>query len=236
MLKKILKYFNITPYVYYTYKYNDPFSIKKKKFANQKNVVIFDVGAHDGRSALNYNKVFKNSSIFSFEPTPNTFRILKRETGNYRNINIYNQALSSFVGQTSFNLNSSSLTNSILNTSEKLKNIVATSSTVQSITVGTNTIDNFCSQNSITKINILKIDVQGADLEVLKGAKAMLEMKMIDLIFVEVEFIELYVNQPLFHDISSFLHNYDYSLYSLYNLSIDKEGRLIYGDAIFIPK
>jgi hypothetical protein len=64
----------------------------------------------------------------------------------------------------------------------------------------------------------------------------MLQNKKIDLIFVEVEFDKIYKDQPLFHDISLFLSTYEYSLFSLYNLSISKEGQIIYGDAIFIPK
>jgi FkbM family methyltransferase len=229
-----LNYFKITPYLYYTYKYNDPFLIKKRLFDNQS-IIIFDVGAHDGRSIDLYKKKFSNSTIFSFEPTPKTFSILKKNTENLEKVNLYNEALTFFVGQTSFYINNSSLTNSLLESSISDDNFIDATRTKEKITVNTNTIDNFCSKNTIDKINILKIDAQGADLDVLKGAIGMLKNKSVDLIYIEVEFVQLYENQPLFHDISHFLSEYGYNLYSLYNLSIGKNGQMIYGDAIFLP-
>ena len=232
---KFFKHFNITAYVYYTFKYNDPFLIKKKLFGNTS-ITIFDVGAHDGRTAKLYNKQFPNSKIFSFEPTPNTFRQLKNNASKYQNVALFNVALSSFVGQTDFFINNSSLTNSLLKpSSDEARNAPDIYANKEKITVETNTIDNFCSINKIEKINILKIDVQVADLEVLKGAIGMLKKKAIDLIYVEVEFMEVYSNQPLFHDISLFLKTNDYNLYYIYNVSVGKDGQIIYGDAIFLP-
>lgn len=228
------KHFNITAYVYYTFKYNDPFLIKRKLFGN-KPITIFDVGAHDGRTAKLYNKQFPNSKIFSFEPTPNTFKSLANNLSNYKNVELSNVALSNFVGQTQFFLNKSSLTNSILKPHDEKYIAPDIFHTVEKIVVNTNTIDVFCEEKKIEKINILKIDVQGAELEVLKGAAAMLTNKNIDLIYLEVEFVELYLNQPLFHDISAFLKTFDYNLYYIYNISVGKDGQMIYGDAIFLP-
>ena len=231
---KILNYIGITPYVYYAYKYNNPFVIKKKLFGNSP-ITIFDVGAHDGRSIHLYKKHFPNSKIFSFEPTPKTYLQLEKNAEKLDNVFIHNVALTSFVGQTEFHLNNSSLTNSLLESAIKNNILSEIIETKEKITVNTNTIDSFCIENKIEKIDILKIDVQGADLEVLKGASDMLKEAKIDLIFVEVEFIELYTNQPLFHDISVFLKSLNYNLYSFYNMSVAKDGQIIYGDAIFLP-
>lgn len=229
------KHFNITAYVYYTFKYNDPFLIKKKLFGNEA-ITIFDVGAHDGRTAKLYRKYFPESKIYSFEPTPNTFRQLKNNISSYQNVEVFNVALSNFVGQTNFFINNSSMTNSLLKPlSDETYNSNDIYATKEKIKVDTDTIDNFCSVNKIEKINILKIDVQGAERDVLNGTVDMLKKKNIDLIYLEVEFIELYLNQPLFHDISLFLKTFDYNLYYLYNISVDKDGQMIYGDAIFLP-
>ena len=228
------KHFNITAYVYYTFKYNDPFLIKKELFGN-KAITIFDVGAHDGRTIKLYRKHFPNSTMFSFEPTPETFENLKNNASNYQNAEVFNVALSNFVGQTEFFVNKSSLTNSILKPFDEKYIAPNIFHTVEKIVVNTNTIDAFCKEKKLEKINILKIDVQGAELDVLKGAAAMLTNKNIDLIYLEVEFVELYLNQPLFHDISSFLKTFDYNLYYIYNISVGKDGQMIYGDAIFLP-
>jgi FkbM family methyltransferase len=231
--KKFLNNLGITPYVYYTYKYNNPLAFKKKMVGNKK-ITIFDVGAHDGRTIDLYKKHFPKSNIFSFEPTPKTFEVLVRKSSKHENVKIFNEALTDYIGTTDFHLNHSSLTNSILKSSDIKYNLSNVYETKEKITVKANTIDNFCLENKVDKIDLLKIDVQGADLQVLKGAENMLKNKKIELIFIEVEFVQVYQNQPLFHDVSLFLNEFEYRLFSLYNLSINTEGQMIYGDAIFV--
>jgi tRNA G46 methylase TrmB len=106
--KSILNLFGLTPYVYYTYKYNDPFKIKKKLFGDQ-NIIIFDVGAYDGRSAEKYAEKFPKSTIYSFEPTPNSFEKLSQSLSSNSQMHLHNIALSSFCGETDFYINNSSL-------------------------------------------------------------------------------------------------------------------------------
>ena len=234
LAKKILGKFGISPYVYFTYKYNRPLEVKKKIFGN-KEILIFDIGAYDGRSAIEYLREFPKSKIFSFEPTKNSFEKLKKNFGINLNITIYNTAISDFKGETDFYVNNSGLTNSLLKLSDaKINNEVYNLKEESTERVSVTTLDFFTSEMKIDHINILKIDVQGAELSVLKGAENLLKNKKIDALFVEVEFIKLYAGQALFHDISSFLHKYDYHLYSLYNLTSSKEGRMVYGDALFL--
>jgi hypothetical protein len=90
-------------------------------------------------------------------------------------------------------------------------------------------------QQDINHIHLLKLDVQGAELKVLQGSTRLLARKAIGLIYAEVEFIPLYQNQPLFHDVSAWLYAYGYRCFGLYNLAYQRNGQLTYGDAIFIP-
>ena len=108
--------------------------------------------------------------------------------------------------------------------------------TKHSIKVQTDTIDHFCERMSIESIDILKLDVQGAELLVLEGARRMLENKKINLIFTEVEFIEIYKGQPLFHEITAFLSAYNYQLFGLHTAHKFDNGQLAWGDAIYLKK
>jgi FkbM family methyltransferase len=233
-VKKVLASFGITPYVYFTYKYNNPLEVKRRIFGNDK-ILIFDIGAYDGRSASKYLKEFPKGEIYSFEPTKKSFEKLKKSFGTNTNVKIFNTAFSDFKGETEFYVNNSGLTNSLLKLSNtKINNEVYNLKEESIEKVAVTTLDIFTKEMNIDKINILKIDVQGAELSVLKGAQNLLKSKKIDVLFVEVEFLKLYANQPLFHDISSFLYQNDYHLYSLYNLTYSKEGQMVYGDAIFL--
>ena len=62
----------------------------------------------------------------------------------------------------------------------------------------------------------------------------LLKNKKIKLIYSEVEFMVLYENQPLFHDITAFLSQYEYQLFSIFNLRRDEKGALHTADAIYL--
>ncbi|MCU0549200.1 MAG: FkbM family methyltransferase [Leptolyngbya sp. Prado105] len=81
------------------------------------------------------------------------------------------------------------------------------------VEIETTTIDNFC-KNENVEFDFLQIDVQGADLDVLKGASKALENCLLG-VQVEVEFIPLYLQQPLFADIDLCLRSYGFSLFDL---------------------
>jgi FkbM family methyltransferase len=113
-----------------------------------------------------------------------------------------------------------------------------------SIGIETTTLDAFCQEENIEEIDFLQIDVQGADLDVLKGAINLLN-KTISAIQIEVEFSHLYVNQPLFSDVDIFLRNQNFTLFDLHfahNLrhllnvksARHPNGQLLWGDAFYL--
>jgi FkbM family methyltransferase len=111
-------------------------------------------------------------------------------------------------------------------------------------TVETITLDNFVSENNIGPIDFIKIDVQGAELDIFKGGKKALGDVL--KIVCEVEFIHHYENQPLFGDVCSFLNDYDFMFNKflglagrslrplIYNDNLDFASQHIWSDAVFI--
>ena len=63
-------------------------------------------------------------------------------------------------------------------------------------------LDSFCKNEQIERIDLLKMDVQGGELGILKGANQLLAQQKIDVIYSEVFFVPMYQNQPLFGEIS----------------------------------
>ncbi|MFN5261372.1 MAG: FkbM family methyltransferase, partial [Pseudanabaena sp.] len=84
-----------------------------------------------------------------------------------------------------------------------------------SFEIDTITLDQFCQEEQINEIDFLQIDVQGADLDVLEGAINILNRGTIA-IQVEVEFSPLYIEQPLFADVDSFLRQNKFTLFDLF--------------------
>jgi FkbM family methyltransferase len=110
------------------------------------------------------------------------------------------------------------------------------------VEVETTTLDDICNQEGINQVDFLQIDVQGADLQVLEGATKLLAQSVLA-IQIEVEFAPLYVDQPLFADVDTYLRSRDFSLFDLSVarrgrarspiLSQARPGQLLWGDAFY---
>lgn len=107
----------------------------------------------------------------------------------------------------------------------------------------TTTLDAFCKSEDIQEIDFLQIDVQGADLDVLKGAANLLAHSVLA-IQIEVEFAPLYSGQPLFSDIDFFLRPRGFTLFELTHAYRHRaispiygnmhRGQLLWGDAFYL--
>jgi hypothetical protein len=86
--------------------------------------------------------------------------------------------------------------------------------TVEKVSV--DTVDNFSEKHSIARINLLKIDTQGYDLEVLHGAKQALAAGTVDNVLVELNFAQIYKFQPSPAEIISYLEDYRFALVDFY--------------------
>jgi len=201
-------------------------------------VTIFDVGAHQGETSLLYNKTFKSPSIYSFEPFPPSFEILKSSVKSFPNIKVFNTAISNFSGQVDFHVNKSSATNSILPTSGDGKknwgeNLLET---VETIKINSVTIDDFVEKFKIKAIDILKIDTQGTEYEVVEGAGKTTEQNKIRLIYLEIIIVSTYEGQKYLDEILSLFRNKGFRLFNLYNFTHSDKGELKQVDAIFVHK
>jgi hypothetical protein len=96
------------------------------------------------------------------------------------------------------------------------------------------TIDDFCAEHNIHDIQILKMDIQGSELEALKGAKKKLSQQRVSLIYTEIWFVKVYRGQPLFYDLYQYLDQYGYELYDFYNFVYSGEDKIKWADALFI--
>jgi FkbM family methyltransferase len=79
------------------------------------------------------------------------------------------------------------------------------------------TMDDWCAENAFERVDIIKLDTQGSELDILRGAKRILEA--VSVVQTEVEFNPMYDGQPLFGDVDRFLRERGFVLWHLDNLS-----------------
>lgn len=215
----------------------NPFQQQQILMGGNQNMIIFDIGAHHGETSKTYNKLFPESIIYSFEPDQESYSILKKEYRDVPNIYPYQIALSDYDGIGKLNINEFSPANSLLETDYRSHDywLDKIYNTIKCIEVTTRSLDSFCNENNIDEINILKIDVQGSELAVLRGASQLLDKHAIGLIYTEVILVPTYLNQTLFHELDGFLYNYRYILFGIYNLK-HYNSQLVQFDSIYIHK
>ena len=71
-----------------------------EKIVKKNKLIIFDIGAHDGKSVLRFKNRFPDAQIFSFEPTKNLYDEISKLSSD--KIEIFNYALSDFDGEKKF--------------------------------------------------------------------------------------------------------------------------------------
>jgi len=80
----------------------------------------------------------------------------------------------------------------------------------------------------------LKLDIEGSELTALRGASEKLAHHSIELIYTEIMFVPHYEGGPMFYELCSFLSNFNYTLFNVYNLKRAVNRQLRWGNAIFV--
>jgi len=147
--------------------------------------VIFDVGANVGDYAILLAKRFKSSKIYCFEPIPANYKKLVNNTLSLTTINVQT-AFGSSRGTFELYIGDHNMDGSMATAYKKaLDNVFQFAGETNSVTeCQVTTIDDFCA-GKIDQIDFLKIDVEGHELEVLKGASAMINSGKIQIIQFE---------------------------------------------------
>jgi FkbM family methyltransferase len=198
--------------------------------------VIVDVGAHHGGTTKGYLDRFGEARLFAFEAEEANFARAQTTLRPYGDrVAIARAAVSDTEGVITLHVNSHDGTHSLLPMGEaELWASRAEAAGEQAVRAVT--LDRFVADRGIDRIDLLHMDIQGAELSALKGAEALLKQKRVALIYCEVEFYPLYRGQPLIWDVGRHLDALGYKFYSFYEPYYHEANRrvLSWSDALFV--
>ncbi len=169
---------------------------------------IIDVGAHKGEFLEKMLKIEKINSFYAFEPQKDIFNELNKKFSKNSKIVLFNCAVDKEVSNKKLQVNKLSMTSSLAEFNDKslylkIKNFLTFSKTnfVEEHETQTNTIDNIFKEVNLKK-TLLKIDVEGFELNVIKGSQ--MKLKEISFVLIENQFGNHYKNNN-FKDIKKLL-------------------------------
>lgn len=210
--------------------------ILDKYFDRNKFRVILDVGSLDGADALRLKKLFPRSRVYAFECHPELFKRMQQDVVLMTCVHIFPQAVCDVTGQAQFyvlrqmdrpDVRGSS---SLLPMSEKWRSEEPAWQTEKVIMVPSVTLADWADQHGIQNIDLIWMDLQGAEGMALAGLRDRLQK--VKVIVTEVEFVPIYEGTPLLKDIDALLNPH----FSRVHLTPDayRHGKPAFANAIYV--
>lgn len=192
-------------------------------FSKKQPAIIFDIGSCEGEDSIKYSRLFPSSKIYAVEALPNNINLLRKNLDKYRvtNVQILPFALSDKNGMAKFYISSGepehkeededwdygNKSSSLLTPSKNI-DVIPWLNFRDSIDIQTKKLKDVCFELGIQEIDFIHLDVQGAELKVLEGADDLIGQ--VKVIWLEVEAVALYENQPVKANIEQFMQKHNF--------------------------
>jgi FkbM family methyltransferase len=192
---------------------------------------IVDVGANKGQFALAARWCFPQAMIHSFEPLARPAMKFRRVLAGDDKVKLHEVAVGPFSGSGAMHVSRHDDSSSLLSITPLQEELFPGTGEFAQETVSVGPLDAFVSDSDFRPPALLKIDVQGYELEALKGCERMLDR--FSHVYVECSFVELYSGQASASEVADYLHRHGFVLNGVYNLTYDRAGLAIQGDFLF---
>ncbi|MCL4391830.1 FkbM family methyltransferase [Patescibacteria group bacterium] len=181
-----------------------------EKLLGRKIQTVFEMGANDCNDTVGFSKLLPGAEIYAFECNSTVLPKDREVVGGLKNVTLVEKAVSDREGMLEFfpttngNTGASSLFKESASYNIEKYNQIKT-------VVESTTIAHFAAQEGIDGVDLLWMDMQGAELVALKGAGKFLSR--VKIIHAEAEFREIYEGQPLFGAVKKYLEDNGFVLY-----------------------
>jgi FkbM family methyltransferase len=193
---------------------------------------VFDIGANMGQTVVQIRKVWPTVRVLAFEPISTTFAVLEANTAGDTALERHRLAFGSRAGRAKMLAVPRNTMNRIVTRPEE--------GPTEEVEIVTG--DAFCAAHGIDRLDVLKIDTEGHDLDVLTGFRNMLAERRITYVEAECAVAPDNAMHVPFSRIADFMFSFGYGLFNLYagmrvNVSLRRRDRGIwFGNAVFVAE
>lgn len=180
---------------------------------------IFDVGAHVGIWTIPLALARRHATVHAFEAAAPTFRQLKNNVSwnELTNVLTVHAAVCDRIGTVKFQVPDNA---SVFGRISSLGNSRGRYSRASEMEVPSTTLIDYCKKHGVESIEFLKIDVEGAEVDVLRGLWPMLLRRQVQLIWIEIDEINQLDFSHSISELAALLDECRYGVYRLSNLEM----------------
>lgn len=196
-----------------------------------EDAIILDAGAYNGHDSIDFVTIFPKSTVYAVEPISSIYNQLVENTKSYNNIKTFKLALNDTIAnKTMFISSGYSVQSSSLMKPKEHLTMFPDCKFEEKETVKTTTINQFCKNNNIDRIDFMWLDLQGNEYKVLSKADSILHTTKA--IFAEYSLVEFYEGLMLYEDFKKYMDSIGF-------LEVLNEGMYNYlgcGNSLFVKK
>lgn len=204
--------------------------VEHKAVLNRPLSTVVDIGANRGQFAL-AARAFSGAHVVSFEPLPEVATIFQKVFLNDSSVKLYVAAIGEKSEKKLIHLSARDDSSSLLEITDAQSSFFPGTHEIGTLEVRVGILDEFLTKEEIARPAMLKLDVQGFELQALAGCKSLIGN--FDYVYCECSFVELYKNQKLAGEVIDYLRSLGFGLSGIYNPSYDRDGNCIQADLLF---
>jgi len=205
-------------------------AVEHKPVLKRPLTTVVDIGANRGQFALAVRE-FSKARVFSFEPLVSPADVFKRVFSGDSSVKLFVAAIGPNTEKRKMHISARDDSSSLLEIGQTQSALFPGTHEIGTVEVTVAPLDTYLSADDIIAPAMLKLDVQGFELQALEGCRNLLPS--FHYIYCECSFIELYKGQKLAGDVIAYLQGYGFILRGIYNAAYDAEGNCIQADLLF---
>jgi FkbM family methyltransferase len=192
---------------------------------------VVDIGANRGQFALVARQCQPHARIISFEPLPAAAAKFRAVFAGDGRVTLHEVAIGPAPGNATIHVSRRDDSSSLLPITSTQVALFPGTGEVATATVRVAPLREFIPAADIQAPALIKLDVQGYELEALRGCEDLLDR--FAYVYSECSFVELYAGQPLADEVTSWMRERGFKLHGEHNTVHDRGGRAIQADFLF---